>query len=155
MFQSCYSLRICFCSQPECWLSDRWSSLALLSSSVSRTYLSCVVATIFSSLACVSSSVSMANLSRLVAASFSSLPLLSSSVSLANLCCLVATIFASLNFLSNSFSSITSLQYFESGQALFLVMVCVWRPFLSLSSPSRSIFFASYPQPFFLLFFSL
>ena len=38
----------------RCWLSDRCSSLALLSSSVSRANLSCVVATIFSSLAFLS-----------------------------------------------------------------------------------------------------
>ena len=43
------------------------SSFALLSSSVSKANLSCVVATIFSSLAFLFSSVSMANLSRLVA----------------------------------------------------------------------------------------
>ena len=81
------------------------SFIALLSSSVSRANLSCVVATIFSSLAFLSSSVSMANLSRLVAASFSSLPLLSFSVSTANLICLLVTTFSSLSFLSNSFSS--------------------------------------------------
>ena len=78
---------------------------ALLSSSVSRANLSCVVATIFSSLAFLSLSISMANLSCLVAASFSSLALLSSFVTMAYLSCLLATNFSSLNFLSNSFSS--------------------------------------------------
>ena len=73
---------------------------------VSRTNLSCVIATVFSSLAFLSSSVSMANLSRLVAPSFSSLALLSSSVSKANLSCLLVTTFSSLSFISNSFSSL-------------------------------------------------
>ena len=53
------------------------------------------------------------------AASFSSLVLLSSSVSMANLSCLLATTFSSLRFLSK----FTSLQSFESGQALFLVVI--------------------------------
>ena len=53
------------------------------------------------------------------AASFSSLVLLSSSVSMANLSCLLATTFSSLRFLFN----FTSLQSFESGQALFLVVI--------------------------------
>ena len=44
---------------------------ALLSSSVSRANLSCVVSTIFSSLAFLSTSVSMANLSCLLATTFS------------------------------------------------------------------------------------
>ena len=78
------------------------SFFALLSFSVSRANLSCVVATIFSSL---NFPVSMANLSRLVAASFSSFALLSSSVSMAKLSCLLATTFSSLTHLSNSFSS--------------------------------------------------
>ena len=63
------------------------------------------------------------------AASFSSLVLLSSSVSMANLSCLLATTFSSLRFLFN----FTSLQSFESGQALFLVVIYF-------------LFFASYPQ---------
>ena len=46
----------------------------------------------------------------------SSLVLLSSSISTANLSCLLATTFSSLRFLFN----FTSLQSFESGQALFL-----------------------------------
>ena len=78
---------------------------SLLSSSVSRDNLRCVVATIFSSLAFLSSSVSMANLSCLVAASFSSLALLSSSVFTVYLSCLLATTFSNLRFLSNSLSS--------------------------------------------------
>ena len=77
----------------------------------------------------------------------SSLVLLSSSVSTANLSCLLATTFSSLGQLHLA-------SIFWDGQALLLVIVCVWRPFLSLSSPSRSIFFASYPQSF-PLFFSL
>ena len=56
-----------------------------------------------------------------IAASFSSLVLLSSSVSTDNLSCLLATTFSSLRFLFN----FTSLQSFESGQALFLV-VCIF-----------------------------
>ena len=78
---------------------------ALLSSSVSRANLSCVVSTFFSSLAFLSSSVSMANLSSLVGPSFSSFAVLSSSLSTANQSCLLATSFSSLRFLSNSFSS--------------------------------------------------
>ena len=85
-----------------------------------RANMSCAVATIFSSLAFLSSSISMANLSRLVAVSFSSLALLSYSVSTANMSCLLATTFSSLRFLSNSLSSPSLLQYFESGQTLFL-----------------------------------
>ena len=63
------------------------------------------------------------------AASFSSLVLLSSSVSTANLICLLATTFSRLRFLFN----FTSLQSFESGQALFLVVIYF-------------LIFASYPQ---------
>ena len=63
------------------------------------------------------------------AASFSSLVLLSSSVSMANLSFLLATTFSSLRFLFN----FTSLDYFESGQALFLVVIYF-------------LIFASYPQ---------
>ena len=81
--------------------SNQIHFFALLSSSVSRANLSCVVATIFSSLAFLSLSVSMVKLSHLVATSFSSLALLFSSISLANL----ATTFSCLSFLSNSFSS--------------------------------------------------
>ena len=54
----------------------------------------------------------------------SSLVLLSSSVSTANLSCLLATTFSSLR------STYISLQSFESGQVLFLIISCVWRPFL-------------------------
>ena len=64
-----------------------------------------MVSTIFSSLALLSLSISMVNLSHLVAASFSSLALLSSSVSMANLSCLLATTFSSLSLLFNSFPS--------------------------------------------------
>ena len=67
--------------------------------------MTCAVATIFSSFGFLSSSISMTKLSRLVAASFSSLALLSSSVSTANLSCLPATTFSSLRFHSNSLSS--------------------------------------------------
>ena len=59
----------------------------------------------------------------------SSLVLLSSSVSTANLSCLLATTFSSLRFLFN----FTSLQSFESGQALFLV-VFLFSHFRVLSS---------------------
>ena len=123
---------------------------SLLSSSVSRANLSCVVATIFFSLAFLFSSVSMANLNRLVATSFSSLALL-----LSPLGCLLATTFSSLSFLSNSFSS----PHFN--------LLGVARRCFSWSSVSDNLlfsscnflvilsFFASYPQPFFPLFFSL
>ena len=67
-----------------------------------------------------------------IAASFSGLVLLSSSVSTANQSCLLATTFPSLRFLFN----FTSLQSFESGQALFLMVFYF-------------LIFASYPQPFF------
>ena len=63
------------------------------------------------------------------AASFSSLVLLSSSVSTVNLSCLLETTFSSLRFLFN----FTSLQSFESGKALFLVVIYF-------------LIFASYPQ---------
>ena len=53
-----------------------------------------------------------------IAASFSSLGFLSFSDSKANLSCLLATTFSSLRFLFN----FTSLQSFESGQALFLLV---------------------------------
>ena len=81
-----------------------FTSLAFLSSSVSMTNLSRLVAASFSSLAFLSSSVSMTNLSRLVAASFSSLALLSS-VSIANQSCLLVTTFSSHKLLSNLLSS--------------------------------------------------
>ena len=70
------------------------------------------------------------------AASFSSLVLLSSSASMATLSYLLATTFSSLRFLFN----FTSLQSFESGQALFLVVFYF-------------LIFASYPQPFIPLLF--
>ena len=69
------------------------------------------------------------------AASFSSLVLLSSSVSTANLSCLLATTFSSLRFLFN----FTLLQSFESGQALFLVVIY----FLIFASYLRSSAFLS------------
>ena len=73
------------------------------------------------------------------AASFSSLVLLSSSVSMANLSCLLATTFSSLRFLFN----FTSLQSFESGQALFLVVIY----FLIFTSyPQSSAFLSSVLQ---------
>ena len=65
----------------------------------------------------------------IVARKASSLVLLSSSVSTTNLSCLLATTFTSLRFLFN----FTSLQSFESGQALFFVVFYF-------------LIFASYPQ---------
>ena len=62
-------------------------------------------------------------------APFSSLVLLSSSVSTAILSCLLATTFSSLRFHFN----FTSFQSFESGKALFLVVIYF-------------LIFASYPQ---------
>ena len=66
------------------------------------------------------------------AASFSSLVLLSSSVFMANLSCLLATPFSSLRFLFN----FTSLQSFESGQVLLLVVI--------YSSVSEALFALSF-----------
>ena len=168
----CSPFFLCLLGQPELCVATIFSSLAFLSSSVSMANLSCVVATIFSSLAFLSSSVSMANLSCVVTIFFSLaylcpspwptepfgsciiLQSCSSSVSTANLSCLLATIFSSLSFLSNSFSS----PHFN------LLRVARWcfswssvsdDLFFSFGSPSCSIFFAFYPQPFFPLFFSL
>ena len=106
-----------------------FSSLSLLSSSVSTANLSCVVATSIFSPAFLSSSVCMANLSCFVAASLSSLALLS--VSTANLSHLLETTFSSHSFLSNSFSP-PCFNNCDSGQALFVVVFCFWRPFISL-----------------------
>ena len=105
-----------------------------------RANMSYAVATIFSSLDFLSSSVSMAKLSRLVAATFSSLAFLSSSVSTANLSFSLSTTFSSLRFLSNSLSS-PRLNLLRVARRCFL-----WFFFL---------IYASYPQPFFPLFFSL
>ena len=66
------------------------------------------------------------------AASFSSLVLLSSSVFTANLSCLLVTPFSSLRFLFN----FNLLQSFESGQALFLVVI--------YSSVSEALFALSF-----------
>ena len=66
----------------------------------------------------------------------SSLVLLSSSVSTANLSCLLATTFSSLRFLFN----FTSLQSFESGQALFLA---VFYFLIFWSYPESSAFLSS------------
>ena len=102
----------------------------------------------------LSSSVSMVNRSRLVATIFSSLALLSSSVSTANL----ATTFFSLSFLSNSLSSHRfnllrvarrCFSWSSVSDDLFFSSCSFWVILLALS------FFASYPQPFFHLFFSL
>ena len=131
MFQTCSSLFLCFQGKPEvCGSYHLFRSCS--------SFLS----------------ISMANLSRLVAASFSSLALLSSSVSTANLSCLLATTFSSLRFLSNSFSS-------PRFNHLRVARRCFSRSSVSddrsvfFCSPSCSIFFVSYPQPFFPLFFSL
>ena len=120
-----------------------------------RANMTCAVATIFSSLVFLSSSVSMANLSRLVAASFSSFALLSSSVYLSGL---LVTTFSSLRFLSNSLSS-------PRFNLLRVARRCFsWSSvYDDLFFPSSVLFwvsfllylFASFPQPFFLLFFSL
>ena len=100
----------------------------------SRAKMSCALASIFSSLAFLSLTVSMANLSRLVAALFSSLALLS--FSLHGKPELLARDHLLQSYFSLQLIFIISLQSFESGQALFLVVFC----FLS---------FASYPLPFF------
>ena len=95
----CSSFFLCLQGQSELYGSYHpFSSLAVLSSSVSMANLSRLVAAFFSSLAFLSSSISMAKLSQLVAATFSSFALLSSTANL-------ATTFSSLSFLSNSFSS--------------------------------------------------
>ena len=140
----------------SCVVATSFSSLAFLSSSVFVTNLSSLVATIFFSLAFLSSSVSMANLSHLVAAPFPSLALLSSSVSTDNLRCLLVTTFSSLSFLSNSFSS-PRFNLLRVARRCFLWSSVSDDPLFSscFGSSSCSIFFESYPQPFFLLFFSL
>ena len=118
------------------------------------------VATIFSCLAFLSSSISMANLSRLVASSFSSFALLSSSVSTANQSSLLATTFSGLRCLFNSllsprFNLLRVARHCFSWSSvsddLFFTFSVFWGFF---GSPSCSIFFASYRQPFFTLFFS-
>ena len=76
----------------------------------------------------------------------SSLVLLSSSVSTANLSCLLETTFSSLRFLFN----FTSLQSFESGLALFLVVFY----FLIFGSYPQSSAFLSSVLPSFTLSFS-
>ena len=81
-----------------------------------------MVATIFTSLAFLSSSVSMTNLSRLVAASLSSLAL-SSSVFMANLSCLLVTTFSSLKLLSNSLSS-PRFHLLRVGRRCYSVVFC-------------------------------
>ena len=129
LLQSCFSFFVCLYGQTEPFGSYHFSSLAFLSSSISMT-----------------------NLSRLVAASFSSLALLSSSVSTTNLSCLLATTFSSLRFLSNSFSSpcfnlLRVSRYFFSLSSVSDDLFFTSCSFFG--SPSCSIFFASYPQPFF------
>ena len=99
-----------------------------------RANMSCAVATIYSSLAFLSSSISMTNLSRLVCI------ILQSCSSF--FFCLNGQpeLFASDHLLQSKVSIqlivVTSLQSFESGQVLFLVVFCF-------------LIFASYPQPFF------
>ena len=117
-------------------------NFSLLSSSVSKANLSCVVATILSSLAFPFSSISMANLSvcsyHLLQSCFSFFIRLHDQTEPFGSCiilqscssfffCLhgqpevfVSDHFSSLCFLSNN----TSLQYFESGQALLLMVFC-------------------------------
>ena len=102
-----------------------------------RDNMSCAVATIFSSLAFLSSFSMAGNLSHLVAASFYSLALLSSSDSMSNLSCLLATTFSSLGSLQ--LIVVTSLQSFESGQALFLLVLFFY--FRVLSSAFLSCVF--------------
>ena len=92
-----------------------------------------MVATIFTSLAFLSSSVSMTNLSRLVAASFSSLAL-SSSLSMANLSCLLVTTFSSLKLLSNSLSS-PRFHLLRVGRRCYSVVFC----FLTFASYPQHI----------------
>ena len=69
----------------------------------------------------------------------SSLVLLSSSVSTDYLSCLLATTFSSLRFLFN----FTVLQSFESGQALFLVVIYF---LIFVSYPQSSAFLSSVLQ---------
>ena len=69
----------------------------------------------------------------------SSVVLLSSSVSTVNLSCLLATTFSSLRFLFN----LSSLQSFESGQALFLVFFYF---FIFASYLQSSAFLSSVPS---------
>ena len=83
------------------------------------------------------------------AASFPSLVLLSSSVSTANLSCLLAT-FSSLRFLFN----FTSLQSFESGQTLFLVVIYFFHFRVLSSILSLTFLCSSVSEALFALSFS-
>ena len=76
------------------------------------------------------------------AASLSSLVLVSSSVSTANLSCLLATTSSSLRFLF----SFTSLQYFESVQALFLLVF--YFSFSRLIERLQRAWFSGFTRPF-------
>ena len=92
-------------------------------------------------------------MSHLVAASFSSVALLSSSISMVNLSCLLVTTFSSLSYLSNSFSFLRVARYCFSRSSVsdnLFFSFCIF-----FGSSSCSIFFASYPQPFLTLFFSI
>ena len=84
--------------------------------------------------------------------SFSSLALIFSFVSMANLRYLLATTFSSLSFLSNSFHHSRVARCFSGG---FLLLTTFSFPLVFFGFLSCSIFFASYPQPFFPLLFSL
>ena len=114
-----------------------------------RGNMSGVVATIFSSLALLSSSVSMANLSRLVAATFSILALLSSFVSTTNLSCSLSTTFSSFRLLYKSLSSacFNLLRVASRCFLWFSVFLCL-RLILSLSflysSVSEALFALSF-----------
>ena len=114
---------------------------ALLSSSVSRANLSCVVATIFSSLAFLSTSVSMANLSCLLETTFSryrdAVHRYRDAVHTRTRYTDTGTRYTDYRDVSLQLIFITSLQSFESGLALILV-----RPFLLLTTLSSSYFFA-------------
>ena len=103
--------------------------------------MSSVGATIFTSLAFLSSSVSMTNLSRLVAASFSSLAL-SSSVSMANQSCLLVTTFSSLKLLSNSLSS-PRFHLLRVGRRCYLVVFC-FLTFTSYPQHTEALFALSF-----------
>ena len=137
-------------------LSDRCSGYTLLSSSVSRANLHCVVATISYSLAFLLPSpwptraVWKLRHSPVLLFFLLRLP--------AYLRCLLATTFSSFSFLSNSPSS-PSFNLLTRARCFFSWSSVSDNLFISyygyFGSPSCSIFYASYIQPIFALFFIL
>ena len=129
MIYFCYSFFLCLLDQPE--LCGTISPvLHFLFSSVSMANLNSLVATIFFIFAFFYLSIYMVKHGQ--TEPFGSCIFLKSCSSFffcaANQRLLLLTTFSSLNFLSNN----TSLQSFERGHALFLMVFCFRRPFLFL-----------------------